>query len=259
MARKKQQLIVWTKKDEARLKKTVTEFNKRVKRLKEKTPRGKRGYLPDEISFTGTRRLIKTKDELERIIDEYSKFKGKEAYKKVALKSGKKITKWEKEKLQKEQKRAVQKLQKEIRKEKRPEYRMGTPEYQYYKKALQSVKDFEKLTGKKLQEAIKRIESYGSLDFDMRKATIYRKNYMTMLRKDYQNYDNYLKLVRRLNKIQNPIDFYNFIKNSTYGGKVEDILYMYDASDGEAILESLFEELEDKEKKENKRKNKEGE
>lgn len=77
----------------------------------------------------------------------------------------------------------------------------------------------------------------------MRLAVTYRKNYMTMLRKEYQNYDNYLKLVRRLNKIPNPIDFYNFIKNSTYGGKVEDIMYMYDSSDGESILANLFEEL----------------
>lgn len=77
----------------------------------------------------------------------------------------------------------------------------------------------------------------------MRLAVSYRKNYMTMLRKEYRNYDNYLKLVRRLNKIQNPLDFYNFIKNSTYGEKVKDILYMYDATDGEAILESLYEEL----------------
>ena len=252
MARKKQQLIKWTAQDERRLKKVVTDFNKRVQKLKSKTKRGQRGYIPDEISFTGTRRLIKTKDELERIIDEYSKFKGKEALKKVTLKSGKEITAWEKEKLQKEQKRAVQKLQRELRKEKRSEYRMGTPEYQHLKATLQSVKNFEKLSGKKLQEAIQRIESYGSLDFDMRKATIYRKNYMTMLRKTYQNYDNYLKLVRRLNKIQNPIDFYEFIRNSSYGGKVEDIIYMYDSTDGEAILGNLFEELENKEKKENK-------
>lgn len=243
MARKKQQLIEWTKKDERRLKKVVTDFNKRVKNLKAKTKRGQRGYIPDEISFTGTRRLIKTREELNRIIDEYSKFKGKEALKKVTLKSGKEITAWEKEKLQKEQKRAIQRLQRELRKEKRPEYRMGTPEYQYLKRSLQSVKDFQKLTGKKFQEAIKRIENWGSLDSEMRRAVQYRKNYMKMLRKTYQNYDNYLKLVRRLNKIENPIDFYNFIKNSTYGGKVEDIMYMYDSSDGESILGNLFEEL----------------
>lgn len=88
----------------------------------------------------------------------------------------------------------------------------------------------------------------GSLDSEMRRAVQYRKNYMKML-KDYQNYDNYLKLVRRLNKIQDPIDFYEFLRNSKYGGKVEDIKYMYDASDTEEILDSLAEELEDKEKK----------
>lgn len=82
----------------------------------------------------------------------------------------------------------------------------------------------------------------GSLDSEMRRAYQYRKNYMKML-KDYRNYDNYLKLVRRLNKIQNPLDFYTFLLNSEYGGKVEDIKYMYDATDGEAILESLYEEL----------------
>ena len=246
MARK-QQLIKWTAQDEKRLEKVVKDFNKRVQKLKSKTKRGQRGYIPDEISYIGTRRLIKTKDELERIIDEYSKFKGKEALKKVTLKSGKEITAWEKEKLQKEQKRAINRLRRELKKEKRLEYRMGTPEYQYLKRSLQSVKDFQKLTGKKFQEAIKRIENWGSLDSEIRRAVQYRQNYMKMLRKTYQNYDNYLKLVRRLNKIENPIDFYNFITNSTYGGKVEDIIYMYDASDGESILANLYEELVNKE------------
>ena len=170
MARKKQQLIKWTSQDERRLKKVVTDFNKRVNRLKEKTPRGKRGYIPDEISFTGTRRLIKTKDELERIIDEYSKFKGKEALKKVTLKSGKEITKWEKEKLQKEQKRAINRLRREMKKEKRPEYRMGTPEYQYLKGSLKSVMEFQKLTGKNLQKAIKRIENWRFFRFRNEKS-----------------------------------------------------------------------------------------
>lgn len=98
----------------------------------------------------------------------------------------------------------------------------------------------------------------GSLDSEMRRALQYRKNYMKML-KDYRNFDNYLKLVRRLNKIQNPLDFYAFLIHSKYSGKVEDIKYMYDSTDAEEILESLTEELSDKEKKENKKKNKEGE
>lgn len=91
----------------------------------------------------------------------------------------------------------------------------------------------------------------GSLDSEMRRAVQYRKNYMKML-KDYRNFDNYMKLVRRLNKIENPLDFYEFLRNSKYGGKVEDIKYMYDSADSEEILESLTEELKDKEKKENK-------
>ena len=162
---KKQQLIKWTSQDEKILKKVITDFNKRVKKLKAKTKRCQRGYIPDEISYGGTRRLIKTREELNRIIDEYSKFKGKEALKKVTLKSGKEITAWEKEKLQKEQKRAINRLRRELRKEKRPEYRMGTPEYQYLKKSLKSVMEFTKLTGKKFEEAIKRIENWRFIRF----------------------------------------------------------------------------------------------
>ena len=81
----------------------------------------------------------------------------------------------------------------------------------------------------------------------------YRKNYMKML-KDYRNYDNYLKLVRRLNKIENPLDFYEFLKRSKYAGKVEDIKYMYDSTDAEEILDETYQELLNNEKKRKKKK-----
>lgn len=105
------------------------------------------------------------------------------------------------------------------------------------------MKDLNKLKGKAYKEAVKRIENYGSSDFEMRQAIQYRKNFMQMLKQNYQNYDNYRKLVRTLNKIENPLTFYEKLKNSTYGEKVIDIIFMYDTSDGEEILDSLIEEV----------------
>ena len=49
---------------------------------------------------------------------------------------------------------------------------------------------------------------------------------MKML-KDYRNFDNYMKLVRRLNKIENPLDFYEFIK-ALGGAKYLDLLSSFD-------------------------------
>lgn len=240
---KKQKQIIWTKQSERRLEKAVKDFNKRVQSLKR--TRKDKSFLPSEISFVGTRRKIKTQRELERIVKNLSEFKGSKAYKKVKLKSGKELTAWEKKQIEKQKAVAVRRLNKQLKEYKRPEYRMGPPEYQQAKNALQRIKNIEKLKGKAFEKALTKLEDYASADFEMRRAVLYRKNYMTMLRKTYQNYDNYLKLVRRLNKIENPLDFYEFIKNSSYGGKVEDIMFMYDTTDGEEILENLFEEIEE--------------
>lgn len=240
---KKQKQIIWTKQSERRLEKAVKDFNKRVQSLKR--TRKDKSFLPSEISFIGTRRKIKTQRELERVVKNLSEFKGSKAYKKVKLKSGKELTAWEKKQIQKQKAVAVRRLNKQLKEYKRPEYRMGTPDYQRAKSALEKIKHIEKLKGKAFEKALTKLEDYASADFEMRRAVLYRKNYMTMLRKEYRNYENYLKLVRRLNKIENPLDFYEFIKNSSYGGKVEDILFMYDTTDGEEILENLFEEIKE--------------
>ena len=75
---KKQKLIKWTSEDERKLEKTINQFNARVQKLKS-TRKDKR-YLPEEISFIGTKRLIKTKAELNRVIKNLSEFKGKENF-----------------------------------------------------------------------------------------------------------------------------------------------------------------------------------
>ena len=119
---KKQKLIKWTSEDERKLERTINQFNARVKKLKS-TRKDKR-YLPEELSFIGTKRLIKTKAELNRVIKNLSEFKGKEAYKKVKLDSGKEITAWEKKKLERERKTAIRHLTKEMAKIERPYYKM---------------------------------------------------------------------------------------------------------------------------------------
>ena len=65
---------------------------------------------------------------------------------------------------------------------------------------------------------------------EVRRAFIYRENYFSMLNETYSNLEGYEKLVNYLKTIENPVKFYNVIKNLEQGEKFKDISYMYEAT-----------------------------
>ena len=117
-------VIKWRKEDEKNLRKAISDFNKRVKKL-QKTRKDK-SYLPEELDYAGTKELIKTRSELDRILRSLGRFKGTKAFKKVTLPSGETLTAWEKKEIQYEKSRAVRRINKRMAELKalRPEYRM---------------------------------------------------------------------------------------------------------------------------------------
>ena len=56
------------------------------------------------------------------------------------------------------------------------------------------------------------IFNQGRSDYEMKKAIIYRQNYLKVLER-YSNLDNYDLLMEKLNTLNNPLEFYNFVKN----------------------------------------------
>lgn len=77
------------------------------------------------------------------------------------------------------------------------------------------LKNLEKLESKKGFDfkTIKwRIQNLGSRDYEMRKAIVFRENYLKTIEK-YSNLDNYELLINKLNSFQNPLAFYEFLKN----------------------------------------------
>ena len=120
----KNSVIRWKKEDERVLKKAISDFNKKVKKLSKN--RKDKSYLPSELDYEGTKDLIKTRSELNRILRSLGRFKGREAFKKVTLPSGDSLTAWEKKELQYEKATAIRRINKRMReiKELRPEYKM---------------------------------------------------------------------------------------------------------------------------------------
>lgn len=74
----KQSILKWKKEDEKRLKKAVNEFNRKVRYLNK--TRKEKSYLPSEIDFEGSKDLITTKAELNRVLESLSRFKRKRSF-----------------------------------------------------------------------------------------------------------------------------------------------------------------------------------
>ena len=119
---KKESVIKWRKEDERNLKKAVSEFNKKVKKLK--STRKDKSYIPDEIDYSGTKDLISTRNELNRVLESLGRFKGKEAFKKVTLESGQSLTSWELQEIKLQQRQAERRIKRRMAeiKKARPEY-----------------------------------------------------------------------------------------------------------------------------------------
>lgn len=106
-----------------------------------------------------------------------------------------------------------------------------------------SSKLSKKSQKERFQKAKARIENWGSSDFEMRRAIIYRENYFTMLSKTYINVDNYEELIKKLKAIKNPLQFYEVIKKLESGEKYKDITFMYDATPYQQTLNGMLDEL----------------
>ena len=117
---------MWTKEDEKVLKKAVSDFNKKVKQLN-KTRKDK-SYIPSEIDYAGTKDLVTTRTELNRVLESLGRFKGKEAFKKVTLPSGDSLTNWELNEIRLQQRQAEKRIKKRMAEIKRenPEYFLKT-------------------------------------------------------------------------------------------------------------------------------------
>lgn len=92
---------------------------------------------------------------------------------------------------------------------------MGSQEYREILANLRSLKNLELKKGADFTRMKDRITKYGNLDYKMVKATIFRENFMEALEQSgAENFENFSLLEKKMNRIKNPINFYEFIKKS---------------------------------------------
>ena len=226
-------MIKWKPKDYLLLGRKVAMYNR-----KRSTIKGK--YLPPLLDYEEVKSQITTRRELTRVVNSLSRFMEKGAEKIVELPSGEKVTKWEKNEIALQLRIAKTNIKKEMRRFEQvvegsggyTRAQMGSSEYRSLKATLKSLDNVYAKNMSEFRRAKQRIETLGVSDLSMKRAITYRNNYMEVLKK-YEGYENYNKLMNRINKISNPESFYRFFSKDDI---TVDLTYQSD----ETMLEDAF-------------------
>lgn len=160
-------LIRWKKSDYLTLGRAVSDFNKKINKIKNEE---NKLYLPELKNYESLRDNIKTRKELERVINSLKKFKKEGAEKLVEFVSGETMTEWEKENLIQQQRIAERSLKKTVKELETPstasgysKAQMGSIEYQEALANLRSIQKLDKKLGREFKTIKSRIEKFRNI------------------------------------------------------------------------------------------------
>ena len=208
--------IRWKQTDYLRLGKSVAQFNRKINELNKEE---KKLYLPENITYSNVKEGIQSRAELNRVINSLRRFSKEGAENLYTNSAGEQMTVWERGELIRQRRIAERNLKKEAKEFEVPvssgysKAQMGSLKYKEIVAQIRSLKKLEKKTGNDFVRLKQRIKKIGTLDYEMVKATIYRENFLYALG-FAENMDGYNLLIRRLNRIKNPVNFYKFVKKS---------------------------------------------
>ena len=204
-------LIKWTKKDYSELRKTVNQFNRRVRELESYG----REVVPEEVTYRDIKSNIYSRTELNRVIDSLNRATVKNLTESREFASGEEVSEWEFAEINKATRRAMRRItsEKESILSSRPSIGMGDERLSELRAMEESFTKLGTKKDREFERVKKRIFALGRKDYAVKKAETFRENFYTALEhlSDFKNYD---KLKKQLDKFQNPLSFYEYVKQS---------------------------------------------
>ena len=222
-----QSQIRWKRGDFIRLGKAVSQFNNKINELQREE---NKLYLPDIISYEKAKGEITTRAELNRFINSLRRFQKEGAESLYITQAGEEITKWERRELGIQSRSAQLKLQAELKALNEPleggfsRAQMGSAKVRALQSQIKNLKMIETKKGYEFNALRRRIRKMGASDYEMKKAIIYRENYLKEMEK-YSHFDNYDELMKKLKSIENPINFFKFVSQNEL---TQDLTYQSD-------------------------------
>lgn len=219
--------INWKPGDFIRLGRAVSSFNKKINELNKEE---RKLYLPEKIDYKEARENITTRKELNRLINSLRRFQKEGAEDLYITGAGETITKWERRELGIQSRIAQTRLRAELKNLEKPlesgfsRVQMGSIRAREIEAQIKNLKQIEIKRGYEFNALKRRIMSQGASDYTMKKAIVFRENYINEMKK-YSHFDNYDKLMKKLNSISNPVSFFNFVSENELTG---DLTYQSD-------------------------------
>ena len=234
--------IRWKRGDYIRLGRAVSDFNRKINKLQ--TEENKL-YLPDTISYQNLKENITTRQELNRMVNSLRRFQREDASELYTTQAGEQITKWERRELGIQTGIAKRRLNRELSELNEPlesgysRVQMGSMRANQIKAQIRKLNKLENVSGSEFKNLKKSIKTQGTSDFLMKRAITYRDNYIREMKK-YSGFENYDKLMDKLNSIKNPIDFYDFVSKNEI---TKDLTYQSDQYYAEQEFNVFLEDL----------------
>lgn len=214
----KQSKIRWQRGDYITLGKAVSQFNKKINELQKDESKD---YLPDTLEYKEVKENITTRKELNRVINSLRRFKKEGAEDLYTLESGEQLTKWEMQEIRLQRNIAVKRLNQELDQLNEPfngskfsRIQMGSEEERKIKSTLESIQKLETKKGFDFDRIKNRIKYIGTSDYTLKKAFIFRENFMEELESLKDNDKEFQKIYDYFKKINNPITFFNRTQKS---------------------------------------------
>ena len=219
--------INWKRGDFVRLGKAVSDFNKKINELNKEE---RKLYLPEKIDYKEAKENITTRKELNRLINSLRRFQKEGAEDLYITGAGETITNWERRELGIQSRIAQTRLRAELKNLEKPlesgfsRVQMGSIRAREIEAQIKNLKQIETKRGYEFNALKRRIMSQGASDYTMKKAIVFRENYINEMKK-YSHFDNYEKLMKKLNSFSNPVSFFNFVSQNELAG---DLTYQSD-------------------------------
>lgn len=203
-------VIRWTRSDYLKLSYAVRKFNQTISELEKLD----KNVLPEEYKYTELRDSIYSRRELNRVIKALRRFSKASQQRVVTAPSGEEMTQWELGELKKAQKRALVNVTDQARTIVDSDVNVtGDAEFKKLLRTKESIEDLFNRKGAEFRRTKERAKAWGKSDYELWRASIFRENFMNAL-KEMSKYKNYKLLKEKLEGIENPIQFYNYVKQS---------------------------------------------
>lgn len=177
-----------------------------------------------------------TRKELNRQINSLKNFLKEEATEIIELSSGEEITKWERDELKKLERNATRRLKNELATIDKIEKPYTTQREIEINAQLNNLKTWQNKKGFEFNKMKSRLQNIGTLDYEIKKASVYKENYMNSMREAFSNFENFEVLENKLKTIKNPKSFFKYIQQSDY---LSDLFLYYDDESGTLVYGGL--------------------